>query len=152
LIGADDLAKLSSAQKDELFAALYLHRSELRLVAFNDHGQIRGEDPALNAILKLSNARFVSETSYAASAKYGIPKGVNVLLIKDAARYAPRAEIRAVLLKERAGEIEFARRLAMNGGFLPEAKEGNGIIDAPDSVFAELARSKLRLRVIAYAA
>ena len=151
---ADALVNLKPGQKDELFSRLYMNRSELRFVIFDEHGKIPHNDPALNGILQLPNTRLTSDSYDAAVKKYAIPKSVSILFLTpdETFRRAPDLFIKAVQLKNRVGEIEFGRLLAMNGGSLPEVREQNGVFDPPDSFLATLEQQSLADFVVAYAA
>ncbi len=153
LINADMLAGLSPAQADELFSRLYLNKTDLRLVVFNENGQVP-LTPAFNAILKLPNVFKTSGSDYnAAGEKYGFPNSVSVLFLNPGEIFQPKSNLlKAVLLKKRAGEIEFARLLAFNGGKLPEASEENGVFDPPASFLSDLDQRILSTLVIAYSA
>jgi len=154
LINSDVLAQLEASQKDELFSRLYLNKSGLRLVVFNERGQIPPADTALRAILKLANVFSTSETSYAAAGeKYGFPGTSRILLMLPGEELKEAGTlVKGVRLKKAAGEIEFARLLAMNGGSLPNVPEENGVFDPPGGFLAELDRKILSDLVIAYAA
>ena len=152
---ADILAALKPQQADELFSRLFMNRSELRLVVFDEHGQIPNNNPAFSAILRLPNTKITSDTRYQSAAKkYGIPNGPNILFLTPGETFRRTSDkfIKAVLLKNRIGEIEFARLLAMNGGVLPNVHEENGVFDPPNDLLASIGQEQLASLVVAYAA
>ncbi len=152
LMTAEMLTNLSPAEKNELFSTLYLHRNELRLVLFGDHKKIPN-DPALNAILKLPNTRTVSGNSLADAEKAASPQGTRILFLAQGQNFRSESnQTKAVRLSNQPGEIEFARLLLVNGGFLPGVTEKHGVVEAPSSLLAEIVRSELRYRVVSYAA
>jgi ADP-ribose pyrophosphatase YjhB (NUDIX family) len=155
LMKADTLAALNDDQKRELFSRLFANRSELRLVIYDEHGQIPVRDPAINAIVRLPNTTVSSEASYESEArKYGGPNALSILFLAqgEAFRHEPGKLLKAVLLKRRAGEFEFARLLAVNDGVFPGAHEENGVFDPPGDLLNAISRENLASLVVAYSA
>lgn len=153
LINAGKLAVMSPAQADELFSRLYLNRNSLRLVIFNERNQLP-KTPAFNAIAKLSNVFITEEENFETAAeKYGFPAAAAVLFLTPGEFFQPKLKLlKGVLLKNQAGEIEFARLLAFNGGTLPDVPEENGVFNPPAAFLSDLNQRILSDLVIAYSA
>jgi|GEM_PF-5938741 len=153
LIDAEALASLDSSGRDELFSRLYLNKSNLRLVIFNERNQLP-ENPAFNAIVKLSNVFVTAEENFETAAeKYGFRAAAAVLFLKPGEVFKPKLKfLKGVLLKNQAGEIEFARLLAFNGGSLPNVPEENGVFNPPADFLSDLNQRILSALVVAYSA
>lgn len=153
LISAPALASLTPEGMDELFSRLYLNRADLRLIVFRDRFPDTSSR-ALKALLKLPNAFVTSETDYSAAVqKLGIPGAPAVLLLQagESLRSGEKL-VKGVLLKKQAGEIEFAKMLAFNGGTLPNIPEENGVYNPPAEFLSGLQERILSALVVAYSA
>lgn len=156
LIPANDLADLTREQQDELVKVIETSQSELRLVIYDDHGQIP-LGPAFDTLLRLNNVFFSHDTVSNAYRKYGIPESAGVNLSKEdrgkenvVGMLPPR--IKSIRLKEEVGRIAFARLLIVNGGQLPGVTEVNGFIEPSQEMLSFIQQEYLNHLVIAYAA
>lgn len=151
LVRAADLTAMSPSSADELFSRLYLNRKKLRLVIFEEGPPL--DSPALRALLKLPNVFKGGTASDPLKAlKYAFPDAGAVLLLGEGQRFVQIPRLAAVRLKHQAGEIEFARRLAFNGGSLPDVRSQAGVFDPPAELLAQLQQKILNSLVVAYAA
>ena len=154
LMDADVLAALNPAQKDEIFSRLYQNRSGLRLIVFNEHGQIADSDRALNAILKLPNIRLTLESSYEeALKKFGLPGGRIVLFLRPGQELGGLTYplLNGVLLKESPGTFIFGEKLLAGNAPLGVPNK-NGVFDPPESLLSSLSQQNLAYLAVAYAA
>lgn len=151
LIRADSLIAMRSELRDELFSTLYVHRRELRLIVYGDQNKV-SNDPALNATLRLPNVRLVSDFSHQSPGVRNELRNRTVLmLVASPEEFQPTKELRQAVLIREPGAVE-AARLLLEGGELRGIVGKNGVFDPPAEFLAELVRSELRYRVIAYAA
>lgn len=160
LMDADDAAALTSRQKDELFSALYMNRSELRLVLYDNRGQL-DTDKSLKAITKLSNTFTSSGAASKAMKRYGIPKSMIVSIsnqensakAQGALGVKLRGNMKFVRLKKEVGKIILAELLARNGALWNDLIEKDGFVEPrTEGVLATIARQRLAHMVVAYAA
>lgn len=123
--------------------------SDLKLVVFNDRGQLP-DDPAVKAILKLTGRVERVSGSIQGARKRVNASATELLFVDPEELLQPIGDrkLRLWHLMNRAGDFGAAYRFALNGGSLPGVIEENGRFAAGESLAAGLVRSELRYLVV----
>ncbi len=91
MMSAEDLTKLTQPQQEELYKMLYMNRSQVRLVVYNDQGKMEAS-PVLDSLFKLDNVSRTNTNADLAFRRYGLPKRMNIHLSKEGRAVNPREE------------------------------------------------------------
>jgi hypothetical protein len=158
LIDADDLARFSDPEQEVSFKSLFTSQKEVRLVVYNDRGQIP-QNRALDSLLELPNVFRVDTSAEIAFQRYGMPANLVVHLSK-AGRDNPRESfsepsfkrVKFFQLGEEPGVIAVAVLYAKNGGALPGITEKDGFMTVHSQLLALIEQEYLSELVVAWAA
>ena len=112
-VDAEDFASLSPAQKQEYFFVA-LSNKAIRLVVYNERGQVQDQDKVLNALLKLNNVTSTGKDLAGAQISFDRSNAPSIHLSK---RILPSQELVQRLRKR----VSFFKTEGQNGGTLAAA-------------------------------